>query len=136
MYTFIYVDPQKFQWITISCFKNKLRTTRKCQLQDQSQTFGLDLVTYVQNIELDQNFDDTEFLEKSDHTSNDKFRLFCGNIVLIKEEWFDDININGGATFPRALIKHVKYICNQKINFLRDTKRRIQEIAINNGCNT
>ena len=38
------------------------------------------------------------------------------------------------ATFPTDLIKGAKTIVNQKINFLRDTKRRIQQTAINNGC--
>ena len=48
--------------------------------------------------ELYQNFDDTE-LKKSDHTSNDKFKLFCGIIVVIEEEWFDDMNLTDGKPF-------------------------------------
>ena len=56
--------------------------------------------------------------------------------MVIEEEWFDDMNLTDGETFPTTLIKFTKTRVNQKIKFLRDTKRRIQEIAINNGWNT
>ena len=56
--------------------------------------------------------------------------------MVIEKEWFDDMNLTGGATFLIALIKHAKYRLNQKINSPRDIKRGIQEIAINNGWNT
>ena len=44
--------------------------------------------------------------------------------------------VDFNSTFPTPLIKHAKTRVNQKINFTRDTKRRIQEITINNGWNT
>ena len=45
--------------------------------------------TYISSkyYELDQNFDETELEEQSDHTSNDKVKIFCENIVVIEEEW-------------------------------------------------
>ena len=46
------------------------------------------------------------------------------------------MNLTDGATFPAALTKPAKTRINQKIKFLRDTKRRIREISINNGWNT
>ena len=46
------------------------------------------------------------------------------------------MNLTDGATFPMPLIKCAKIRVNQKIIFPRETKRRIQEIAINNGWNT
>ena len=46
--------------------------------------------------------------KKSDHTSNDEVKLFCGNIVVIEEEWFDDMNWTDDATFSTALIKREK----------------------------
>ena len=33
-------------------------------------------------------FDGTEMKSKSDHSSDDKVKLFCENIMFIKEEWF------------------------------------------------
>ena len=56
-------------------------------------------------------------------------------MVAIEEEWFDDMNLTDGATFLTALIKHAKSRFNQKIKFPCDTKRRKQEITINNGWN-
>ena len=55
--------------------------------------------------------------KQSDHTSNDKVRLFRENIVVIEEEWFVDMNLTDGATFLAALIKSSKSRINQKINF-------------------
>ena len=46
------------------------------------------------------------------------------------------MNLTDGKTFPTALIKFAKTIFNQKIEFPRDTKRRIKKITINTGCNT
>ena len=56
--------------------------------------------------------------------------------MVIEEEWFDDMSLTDDATFLTSLIKRAETRVNQKIIFLRDTKRCIQEIAINNGCNT
>ena len=53
-------------------------------------------------------------LKKSDHTSNDKVKTFCKSIVVVEEEWFDDINLSDGATFLTDLIKDAKNIVNQK----------------------
>ena len=78
------------------------------------------------------NFYGTE-LEKLEHTSKNKVKSFHENIVVIEEEWFADINLTDGETFPKALIKRAKYRFNQKIKSSRDTKRRIREISINNG---
>ena len=63
--------------------------------------------------------------KQSDHTSNDKVKLFHESIVVIKEEWFDDMNLTVDATFPMALIKRTKTGFNKRIKFPLDTKRRI-----------
>ena len=42
---------------------------------------------------------------KPDHSSDDKVKLFWVNIVVIEEEWFSDIDLTGGATFPTSPIK-------------------------------
>ena len=64
-----------------------------------------------------------EILKKSDQTSNNKVKN-CENIVVVEEEWFDDMNLTDGETFLTDLIKRAKNRVNQKIIFLRDTKRR------------
>ena len=46
--------------------------------------------------------------KKSNHTSNNKVKTFCEDIVVIEEEWFDDMNLTYGATFLMSLIKHAK----------------------------
>ena len=46
------------------------------------------------------------------------------------------MNLTDGETFATDLIKCTKTRFNQKIRFLRDTKRRMREIAINNDWNT
>ena len=38
-----------------------------------------------EDYELDLNFDETEMKKQSDHTSNDKVKLFYKNIVVIEE---------------------------------------------------
>ena len=55
---------------------------------------------------------------KSDHTSNDKVQLFCGDFVVIEGELFADVNLTDGTTFLAA------------------PKRRIRKITIKNGWNT
>ena len=55
--------------------------------------------------------------------------------MIIEEEWFDDMNLTDGATFPQALIKRAKNRFNKNI-FLRDTKQHIREIATRSGWNT
>ena len=42
--------------------------------------------------------------------------------MVIKEEWFSDINLTDGATFPTDLIKRTKTRANKKINFPHGTK--------------
>ena len=56
--------------------------------------------------------------------------------MVIVEEWFDDMNLNDVATFLTYLIKHAQHRLNQKVKFSHDAKRRMREIAINNGWNT
>ena len=73
--------------------------------------------------------------KQPDHTSNNKVKLFCENIVLSEEEYFDDTSLTDGATYLTALIKISKYKFIQMMKFPRETKQRIQEIAINNGWN-
>ena len=51
------------------------------------------------------NFYGTEMKIKSNHSSNNKVILFCENIVVIEEEWFDDMNLTDDETFPIDLIK-------------------------------
>ena len=58
-----------------------------------------------EDYELDNKFDETELENISDHTSNNKVKLFHENIVVIEEEWFDGMNLNYSANFPTALIK-------------------------------
>ena len=86
--------------------------------------------------ELDMNFDETELKNKIDHTSYNKIKLFCENIVVIEEECFYDMNLTDGATFTTALIERKNSIINKKNNIPRDTKRNILKIAIKNGWNT
>ena len=50
--------------------------------------------------------------------------------MVIEEEWFDDMNLTDGATFPMDLIKHTKTTVNQKIKNSRDTMKHIGEIVI------
>ena len=71
---------------------------------------------------------------ESDHTSNNKVKLFRENIVVIEEEWFSDMNLTDDLTFLKVLIKHAKYIINQKIPC--DTQQNIHKIAMNNIWNT
>ena len=56
--------------------------------------------------------------------------------MLIEEEWFYNINLTDGESFTAALVQRTKTKVNQRMKFLHDTKRRIWEIAINNGWNT
>ena len=56
--------------------------------------------------------------------------------MVIEEEWFDDMILTDGATFPTPLIKRAETRVNQKIKFSHDTKQCIREIAIKNGWNT
>ena len=46
---------------------------------------------------------------KSDHTPNDKVKLFRKNVVVLGEGWFDYMNLTDGVTFPTDLIKRAKY---------------------------
>ena len=67
--------------------------------------------------DLDMNFYETELEIKSDHTSNNKLKWFCENIVVIEEEWFAYITLTDGATFLVALIKFAKSkIKNKKLH--------------------
>ena len=45
---------------------------------------------------------------KSDHTSENKVKLFRENIVVIEEELISEMNLTHGATFSTALIKREK----------------------------
>ena len=72
---------------------------------------------------------------ESDHSTNNKVKSLCDNIVVIEEEWFADINLTDGAIFTPALIKREKSRLNPKIYFPFNTKWCIRYIAINNGCN-
>ena len=45
------------------------------------------------------NFDETELKSKSDHTYNDKIKLFRENILVIEEELFDYMNLTICETF-------------------------------------
>ena len=51
---------------------------------------------------------------KSDHSSNNKVRIFHDNIVVIGEEWFTDMNLNDDKTFRMAPTKLTKYRINQR----------------------
>ena len=70
------------------------------------------------------------------HTADNKVKSFRKNIVVIEEEWFDDMNLTYVETFPTSLIKREGKYIKSRINFLCDTKRRIREILIYNGWNT
>ena len=56
---------------------------------------------------------ETETKNKSDHSSNNKVKLFCENIVVIEEEWFADANLTDGEKFPRDFNKWQRH----RINF-------------------
>ena len=58
------------------------------------------------------------------------------NVIVIEGEYFDDMDLTDGATFLTDLIKRAKNRVNKRIIFPRDTRRRIRDIAINNGRNT
>ena len=74
---------------------------------------------------------------KSNQTTHPTIKLFfCEPVVVIEGEYFDDMTLTDGANFPMLLIKRKKTRVNQRIKFPRDTRRRIQEIAINNGWKT
>ena len=77
---------------------------------------------HSKDYELYKIFDDTQLKKQSDHRSNNKVKLFCEIIVVIEEEWFDDMNLTDGATYLKALIKHAKNRFNQKIKFPREKK--------------
>ena len=47
-------------------------------------------------------------LKKSDHTSNNKVKLFQESVVFIEEEWFGYMNLIDGANFPMDMIKRAK----------------------------
>ena len=55
--------------------------------------------------------------KKSEFSTKDKVKLFRKNIVVIQEEWFADMNLTDGATFPMALIKHENQESTKKIIF-------------------
>ena len=84
----------------------------------------------------DQNFYDTELKKQSDNTSNDRVLKTRKTVVIIEEDWFGDMKLTDGATFPTALIKRAKLIFNQKMKIPRDTEQHTQEISTNNGWNT
>ena len=52
---------------------------------------------------------------ESDHSTNNKVKSLCDNIVVIEEEWFADINLTDGANFSTDMIKCEKSRFNQKI---------------------
>ena len=60
-----------------------------------------------ENNELELNFVEPEMKRKmkSDHSSNDKVKLFSENIMVIKEECFDDMNLSDGVIFLMDVIK-------------------------------
>ena len=68
---------------------------------------------------------------KSDHTSRDKVKLFRKDIVVVKEEWFADMNLTGGAIFLTSLIKGAKLKINKIIDVTQsDTYTKFQQILI------
>ena len=54
--------------------------------------------------------------------------MFCGIIVVFEGEWFYDMNLTDGATFPTALSKYAKTRVNQKKNRVtqKDTYGKFQ----------
>ena len=71
----------------------------------------------LEDYELDVYFDEIELNKYSEHTFNDKDKLFRENIVVIEEEWFDDRNLTYGVTFSPVLIKHAKSRIKQNNKF-------------------
>ena len=63
---------------------------------------------HSEDYEIDLKFDETEMKKKSDHSSDNKNKIFCKTIVVIEEEWFDGMNLTYGATFLMSLIKRAK----------------------------
>ena len=46
--------------------------------------------------------------------------------MVVKEEWFDEMNVTDGVAFPKTLIKRAKTRVNQKIKYPHITKRHMQ----------
>ena len=80
-------------------------------------------------------FDEKELKSKSDHTSNDRNKLLCENVVVVEGKWVAGMNLTDGSIFPMAMIKRAKYRINQNNNLLYDRKQRIRKIALNIGWN-
>ena len=98
----------------IPCTKKILKTTREGQIQDQSQTIGLDFVTFFRRL-----WFISEFLWNRHETpprklAKQQYILFYDKTVVIEEEWFSDRDLTDGANFPQALIKRAKYRFNKK----------------------
>ena len=128
MHVFVYVDPQ-----TMPVGDHFTATKTFVLNYKKMSTPGLVPKNWMgfsyirlEDYQLDQNFDDTELKKQSENTSNDKVKYFCETVVVLEEEWFDDITLTESATFPVALIKREKTRVNQKIKFPRCTKRRIR----------
>ena len=103
MYDFMYVDPDK---IPMEDYFPATRTFKKISTPGPVPN-NWPVFSYIRsdNYQLDLNFDETETKIQSYHTSKDKVKLFCENILFIEEYLFDDMNLTGGATFLTSLIK-------------------------------
>ena len=135
LYTFMYVYPEKvakekyFPDMKDS-FSNYKKKATPGPVPKHWHLFSF---VHLKYYELDLKFDETEIKSKSDHSSNNRVKLFCQNIVFIEEEWFADINLNYGATSLTALTKRAQSIFNKKQ--FRDTRLNIPEITIINDWN-
>ena len=52
---------------------------------------------------------------RSDNSPKNKVKTFHENIVVVEAEWFSDISLTDGDTFPTALTKRAKLRLNQKL---------------------
>ena len=110
MYTFVYVDSQKvpmeehFPAMKVFVVNyNKISTMEPVP----KNWLGFSYIC-SEDYKLDQEFYKKVIKEQSNHTCNDKVKLFRRDIVIIEEEWFHDNNLSDGATFLIALIKRAK----------------------------
>ena len=128
MYGLTYVDPQTMPEEDHFPAKKMFFVNHKnisTPGQGQKHCLGF---SYIRSgyYELYNNFDYTELKKEPYNTSSNKDIYFCESVVVIEEEWFYGMNLTDGATLPTPLIKRAKTRVKNKINFPRDTKRRIQ----------
>ena len=52
---------------------------------------------------------------RSDNSPKNKVKTFHENVVVVEAEWFYNISLTDGSTFPTTLTKRAKLRLNQKL---------------------